>query len=160
LLNGKGWLGEPPMALTKTVLAGGGVMIALVAVSGAHAQSASSTASQYSHGYGAGGSAFEQPVNVSTRDANGNMTIVNGVMQGVEGTIFANAAGASTATTGAGSSATGSGVGSATAIGNNLVVVTQGNYNTVVVNATQTNTGAVSATTQVLNGKVDLNGGP
>ena len=51
-------------------------------------------------------------------------------------------------------------MGSATAIGNNLVVVTQGSYNTVIVNATQTNTGAVTATTQVLNGKVDLNGGP
>ena len=135
-------------------------MLALCVASGAVAQSASGTASQYSRGYGGGGSSFEQPVNVSTRDANGNMTIVNGVMQGVEGTIFANATGASTSTTGAGSSATGSGVGSATAIGNNLVVVTQGSYNTVIVNATQTNTGAITATTQVLNGKVDLNGGP
>lgn len=148
------------MAKVKRLAAGCAVVLALGVAHAAHAQSASGTASQYSRGYGAGPGAFEQPVNVSTRDANGNMTIVNGVMQGVEGTIFANATGASTSLTGAGSSATGSGVGSATAIGNNLVVVTQGNYNTVIVNATQTNTGAVTATTQVLNGKVDLNGGP
>ncbi len=126
----------------------------------ASAQSGSNTASQFTRGFGGGPSQFEQPVNVSTRDANGNMTIINGVLRGVEGSIFANATGASTSTSGAGSSATGNGTGLATAIGNNLVVVTQGSYNTVIVNATQTNTGAITATTQVLNGKVDLNGGP
>ena len=35
--------------------------------------------------------------------------------------------------------------GSSTAVGNNLVVITQGNYNTVIVNSQQTNTGNVSA---------------
>ena len=48
----------------------------------------------------------------------------------------------------------GVGIGSgASAIGNNLVVITQGNYNTVIVNSTQINNGDVSAST-TLNGGV------
>ena len=37
------------------------------------------------------------------------------------------------------------GIGASQAIGNQLNVVTQGNYNTVIVNSTQTNNGDVSA---------------
>ena len=44
----------------------------------------------------------------------------------------------------------GAGSGS-TAIGNNLVVVTQGSWNTVIINSTQTNNGNVSASSS-LNG--------
>ena len=49
------------------------------------------------------------------------------------------------------------GLGSSTAIGNNLSVITQGNYNTVIVNSTQTNNGNVSAGTNV-SGGVGSNG--
>ena len=35
---------------------------------------------------------------------------------------------------------------SATAIGNNLSIVTNGSWNTIIVNSTQTNSGTVSAT--------------
>jgi holdfast attachment protein HfaA len=46
----------------------------------------------------------------------------------------------------------------ATAIGNNLQVITQGNYNTVIVNSTQINNGDVTANNEdSLNGELDLN---
>ena len=41
-----------------------------------------------------------------------------------------------------------------TAIGNNLTVVTQGNYNTVIVNSNQVNNGAVTAGSKVVKGGV------
>ena len=40
---------------------------------------------------------------------------------------------------------TGAGFGGATAIGNNLTVITQGSWNTVIVNSTQINNGDVTA---------------
>jgi holdfast attachment protein HfaA len=138
-----------------------GATVAAAAGGAAEAQSASGTLSSYTKGYGAGTGGFESPVDVSTRDANGNMTIVNGVMQAASGSIFSNLAtmGAASSTSGAGSTSGGSATsyGQATAIGNNLNVQVTGSYNTVIVNSTQTNTGAVTATT-VLNGKVDLDG--
>jgi holdfast attachment protein HfaA len=122
----------------------------------AAAQSASSSLSNFSRGP----SSYESPVNVSTRDANGNTEIVNGVMQAAQGSVFANVSGVATASSGAGSTSASAGgaggTGSAVAIGNNLNVVVNGDNNTVIVNSSQTNTGAISATT-VLNGKVDLN---
>jgi len=139
-----------------------GLVLAMATVDVAAAQSASGTMSAYSKGYGTSSGGFESPVDVSTRDANGNMTIVNGVMQSAAGSIFSNLAtmGAASTSSGAGSSSSGSSssYGSATAIGNNLSVVVGGSYNTVIVNSTQTNTGAISATT-VLNGKVNLDDG-
>jgi holdfast attachment protein HfaA len=45
------------------------------------------------------------------------------------------------------------GITTGTAIGNQLNVITQGNWNTVIVNSTQTNNGNQST---VLNGKIDL----
>ena len=119
----------------------------------ARAQSGSSSLSGFSSGYNGGLSTLEGAINVSTRDANGNLTVVDGVTQvGVDQSVFAKAG----STTGASDSFNGAGaIGGATAIGNNLSVNVSGNYNTVVVNSTQTNNGAVSAST-VLNGKVNL----
>jgi holdfast attachment protein HfaA len=122
----------------------------------AAAQSASSTASQYKAGYGGiGPGGYAQPINVTTRDANGNLVIVDGVTQvGSDQSVFSHTSvgGAFDTYSGAG------GLGAGTAIGNYLNVTVQGNYNTVVVNANQTNNGNVSAGTQVLNGKVNLDG--
>lgn len=134
----------------------GGLALLTATAGMAEAQSASGSLSAFNRS----GSSLESPVNVSTRDANGNMTLVNGVLQAPEGSIFANLAGvgsgSSSSTGSISSSASGSGgVGSATAIGNNLNVTVSGNYNTVIVNASQTNTGAISAVT-TLNGKVNL----
>jgi holdfast attachment protein HfaA len=140
-------------------------LAATLAAGPALAQSASSTASQFSHGYGPGAGDLNGPVNVNTRDANGNRTIVDGVIQnGNTNSIFGKLSvnGALDQFSGAGSAsgsgAGGTAVGTATAIGNNLVVETNGNFNTVIVNATQTNTGAITATTTVLNGKLKLDG--
>lgn len=121
----------------------------------AFAQSASSTLSQFKAGYGGMGlGAFEQPIDVNTRDANGNLVITDGVTQiGDDNSVFAHlqVSGAADTYSGAGANS------GATAIGNNLSVNVQGDYNTVVVTANQTNTGDISANT-VLNGKVNLNG--
>ena len=131
--------------------------LAMAAAAGtANAQSASGTLSAFKAGYGGTGiSGFEQPVNVSTRDANGNLVVTDGVIQaGSDNSVFSHLSvgGASDTYSGAGA------LGSATAVGNSLNVNVSGNYNTVVVNSTQTNTGNISATT-VLNGKVNLDGG-
>ena len=150
------------MAMKRTSLArrGGGAVFAGALVlaacaSAAQAQSSSSTLSQFRQGYSGGLSGFEGAVNVSLRDANGNLVITDGVTQvGSDQSVFAKtgSSGASDAFAGAGA------VGGASAIGNNLSVSVSGNYNTVVVNSTQTNNGNVSATT-VLNGKVNLDAG-
>jgi holdfast attachment protein HfaA len=80
---------------------------------------------------------------------NGNNNSVFGKLN-VSGALdqFSGAGGVTTTT--------GTATGTATAIGNNLVVTTTGSYNTVIVNANQTNNGTVTATTTVLNGKVNL----
>jgi holdfast attachment protein HfaA len=136
--------------------AAGGLVAALACAGAAEAQSASSTLSAFKAGYGGTGlSGFEQPINVNTRDANGNLVITDGVIQaGTDNSVFSHqmVGGASDSYSGAGA------MGSATAIGNNLSVNVSGNYNTVIVNATQTNNGNISATT-VLNGKVNLDAG-
>ena len=148
--------------MSRTIRAGGlAVLLALAAAGAAQAQSGSTTASSYTRGYNSGYSGMSTPVNASVRDANGNLTILDGVIQtGNDSSVFGklNVSGALDQFSGAGgvSSSTGTATGSAVAIGNNLVVTTTGSYNTVIVNATQTNTGTVTATTSVLNGKVNL----
>mgnify|MGYP001627338518 CR=1 FL=1 len=121
----------------------------------ASAQSAgSSGAAQFQAGYGAARYTTARPVTGSTRDANNNRLIVDGIIQ-------SGASSYSRATGGVGSSYSGSGqggsstIGGSTAIGNNLNVVVQGNNNTVIVNSTQTNTGNVTAGTS-LNGNLRL----
>lgn len=100
----------------------------------AHAQDAS-----WNQPYGAR-SSENSGWNNPHRDANGNLEIVNGIM-----------------TTGSGSESTlsqlqlGGGAGvqygqaTSTAIGNQLNVITTGNYNTVIVNSEQINNGDVNA---------------
>src|SRR5579863_2493030 len=92
------------------------------------------------------------PSNFSLRDANGNLTVVNGQFVGSN---YSSSTGAQSA------SAFGSGVGmqggqpvsgQATAIGNSLNVVVVGNHNTTVVDSNQINNGNQTATTQ-LNGR-------
>ena len=116
-----------------------------------------STAASYNSPYGLSAGAENQTINPSLRDANGNLTLVNGqftsstVSQqtGVQsmGTISSG----SLSSLGTSSSGTGAVSNGATAIGNSLNVVTVGNNNTVVVNSTQTNNGNQTAS-------VSLNG--
>jgi holdfast attachment protein HfaA len=85
--------------------------------------------------FGMNWESFDTPITPASRDENGNRTIVNGRID-IEGTL-----------TGGIMDGFGSGLGgsSAQAIGNQLTVVTQGNYNTVIVDSTQINNGDISA---------------
>jgi holdfast attachment protein HfaA len=137
----------------------GTVCLAAMAPTLALAQTnGSAGAASFQAGYGNARYAVTQPTTGSTRDANGNRLIVDGIIQSGASSYSSASSGASSAYAGAGSSSSGNGgttIGGATAIGNSLNVVVQGNHNTVIVNSRQTNTGNISAGT-VLNGTLDL----
>ena len=134
----------------------GTACLVLVAAPAAAQTTGSSGAASFQAGYGNARYAVTQPSTGSTRDANGNRLIVDGIIQSGASAYSRASAGASSSYSGAGSSSSGgTTIGGATAIGNNLNVVVQGNHNTVIVNSRQTNTGNISAGT-VLNGTLDL----
>ena len=91
----------------------------------------------FSRPFAMNGESFGAPIAMSTRDENGNRVIINGRME-IEGTLSGGLM------DGFGQGAN-FGIGSAQAIGNQLNVVTQGNYNTVIVDSTQINNGDISA---------------
>jgi holdfast attachment protein HfaA len=109
-----------------------------------------SSAASYNSGYGMTAGQENQAINPSLRDANGNLTVVNGQFTsstfsrqtGVQsmGTISSSSLSSLGTTSGVGTYNT------ATAIGNSLNVVTVGNNNTVIVNANQVNNGNQTAT--------------
>ena len=90
-------------------------------------------AGDFSGGFGMGWESFDTPINPATRDSNGNRVIVNGRMQ-IEGSL-----------SGGLQDTFATGIGSSQAIGNQLNVITQGNYNTVIVDSTQINNGDITA---------------
>lgn len=106
---------------------------ALAFASAAAADPIASGAGDFTRGYGMGWESFDTPINPATRDENGNRVIVNGRME-IEGAL-----------SGGLQDNFATGIGSSQAIGNQLNVVTQGNYNTVIVDSTQTNNGDISA---------------
>lgn len=120
--------------------------ISLIAGVGAAAaqSSGSAGAAQFQAGYGASRYTTAQNATGSTRDANGNRLIVNGIIQAGASSYSNSSGGASSGYAGSGSNG-GTAISGATAIGNNLNVVVQGNRNTVIVNSTQTNTGDIKA---------------
>lgn len=115
---------------TLTLLA---LAAAAAIASPAYADDPFASAGDIERPFGMGWESFDRPINPSTRDANGNRVIVNGRME-IEGTL-----------SGGIMDGFASGIGSAQAIGNQLNVVTQGNYNTVIVDSTQINNGDISA---------------
>ena len=144
--------------------------IAAFAASPAWAQSMTTKAAQYETGYGLIRNEMQNAIDPSTRDANGNRVLIDGMMvTGTDNSVYS-----ASKTYGAGDTYSGAGaLGGATAIGNYLNVVVSGNYNTVIVHSTQTNNGNVTATAsgstahgatgttatdQSLNGQVNLNG--
>ncbi|MBU4433062.1 MAG: holdfast anchoring protein HfaA [Alphaproteobacteria bacterium] len=127
------------------------VVMGLGALGAAHAQTMSSNSAAFNAGYGRIAGQENRVVDYSTRDANGNRVVVDGVMlTGADQSVYSssNSSGSLDAYSGVG----GRGYSSSTAIGNNLTVITQGNNNTVIVNSTQTNTGAISAGSSVKSG--------
>lgn len=116
-----------------------------------------SNSAAYNTPYGMQNGSENQAIQPSLRDGNGNLQVINGQFTTAN---FGAVSGASVMTNGVGSgfgsSVSGVGtngapgtVGTATAIGNQLNVVTLGNNNTVVVNSTQTNNGNQSATNSI-----------
>ena len=129
------------------------LVVALAAPVAASAQSAgSSSMATYQAGYGAARYTTARPQTGSTRDANGNRLIIDGVIQAGASTYSSVSGGVSSSFSGAGA---GGAIGGSTAIGNNLNVVVQGNHNTAIVNSTQVNNGAINAGTS-LNGTLRL----
>jgi len=132
-----------------------GVAAALTGAAGAADYSNSAS---YNNPYGMAAGQENQTVNPSLRDANGNLTVVNGQFTsstfsqqtGVQGMGTMNSASLASLGTTSNTGSLGA-YGGATAIGNSLNVVTVGNNNTVVVNSTQTNNGNQTAS-------VNLNG--
>jgi holdfast attachment protein HfaA len=139
----------------KLAAAAAATLLALPAV--AQAQSAGSSGTgTYQAGYGAARYTTARPQTGSTRDQNGNRLIVNGLIQTGASAYSSSSGGVSSwGNWGSGNGNGATTIGGATAIGNNLNVVVQGNWNTVIVNSTQTNTGNINAGT-ALNGTIDL----
>lgn len=121
----------------KRSLSVAAALLALAASGAAQAQS--NNGSSLNAGYGRASTASgNYGVSAGTRDANGNRVIIDGIIQG-------GLDQSSISRTSAGAMGTGAGFGGATAIGNNLTVITQGSWNTVIVNSTQINNGDVTA---------------
>lgn len=131
-------------------------IVVVMAPVAAFAQSAGSTGmGNYQSGYGGSRYTTSQAQSGSTRDANGNRLIVNGIIQSGASSYSQQSGGVASAYAGAGGNSSGTAIGGSTAIGNNLNVVVQGHHNTVIVNSRQTNNGNVTAGTD-LNGTLRL----
>jgi holdfast attachment protein HfaA len=96
------------------------------------------------NGYGA--LSQNQASNYSLRDANGNLTMVNGQ---VVPSIFNQSSGAQYTGSGVGMNNNLTTYGQATAIGNNLSVTVIGSHNTTIIDATQTNNGSQTANADI-----------
>ena len=129
------------------------ILLASAAFTGAAKAGDYSTASTYNAPFGLQPGQENQSPAPSLRDANGNLAVTNGQFTtanfGATSGAGASASGAGSAHSGAGTSGAGTAFGNATAIGNQLNVVTLGNNNTVIVNATQNNSGNLTATNTV-----------
>ena len=128
---------------TKTIWLG--AVAAIIAAAPASAQVAYDNAGTYSAGYGSNAGSYNQPVNASLRDSNGNLTVVNGQFTSSTMSQMTGVQNMTQAGSGVGvSNPTANGT--ATAIGNSLNVITTGSNNTVVVNSIQDNSGNQTAT--------------
>jgi len=110
------------------------------------AQTAPSSLSAVEAGYGGARAIETTRFSPSTRDANGNRLVLNGVIQ--QGSANSSLTLGGPATFGAGAdffSAGAAGNASATAVGNLLTVTVTGSGNTLIIDNQQTNSGAVKA---------------
>ncbi len=98
---------------------------------------------------GSGAASQNTPSNFSLRDANGNLTLVNGQFVGSTYSASSGAQSAGAFAGGVGMAGAGPITSQATAIGNSLNVVVVGSHNTTVVDTTQINNGNQTATAQI-----------
>jgi holdfast attachment protein HfaA len=94
---------------------------------------------------GYGSLSQNQASSYSLRDANGNLTVVNGQ---VVPSLFNQSSGAQYSGSGVGMNNPAT-YGQATAIGNNLSVTVIGSHNTTIIDSTQTNTGNQTANADI-----------
>lgn len=135
------------MNATKILILSSAAFAGISTLPAATAQEASSLA-EFERPYGFGYGQEERPFDARTRDANGNRIVVNGLIEGGTGLGLG-------LTTRWGQTDGAAGMlGSGTAIGNQLNVITYGSNNTIIVDSTQINSGDQ---TVVLNGELDLN---
>lgn len=130
------------------------VTVSAVLASGAWgaamAQTMTTNSASFNAGYGRTSGQESRMVEYSTRDANGNRVIVDGVMlTGSDQSVYSSSRSSGSLDAYSGVGGVGGYAGS-TAIGNNLTVITQGNNNTVIVNSSQVNNGNVSAGSNVV----------
>lgn len=148
----------PPAAIRTLIgLAAGGLVTlgwSEVAAAQQYSGSGSSGAASFQAGYGGARYSTARPQTGSTRDANGNRLIVDGLIQS-GASSYSRASGVASAWAGAGAGGGSATIGGATAIGNSLNVVVQGDHNTVIVSSSQTNNGDINAGA-ALNGTLDL----
>jgi holdfast attachment protein HfaA len=114
------------------------------------AQTAPSSLSSVEAGYGGARSIETTRFSASTRDANGNRVVLNGVIQ--QGSANSSLTLGGPTAFGAGAdffSAGAAGNASATAAGNLLTVTVTGSGNTLIIDNQQTNSGAVKAVAAV-----------
>ena len=116
----------------------------------ATAQTMTTNSASFNAGYGRSAGQENRMVEYSTRDANGNRVIVDGVMlTGSDQSVYSSSRSSGSLDAYSGVGGIGGYAGS-TAIGNNLTVITQGNNNTVIVNSSQVNNGNVTAGSNVV----------
>jgi holdfast attachment protein HfaA len=128
----------------------GSLVLATAALTGAALAGNYSNAANYNAGYGVSAGQENQAANPNLRDANGNLTVVNGQITsasfGQSGVQSASTLSSYSSSATSGVSTTSGPYGTATAIGNSLNVVTVGSNNTVIVNSNQINNGNQTAT--------------
>ena len=131
--------------MDATILSKAGLAIfsaaALAASAGGAAAQMSTNSASFNAGWGRVAGQENHGASFGSRDENGNRVIIDGVIQtGSDQSSFVRSDFGGSETHGFGA-----GFGGATAIGNNLTVVTQGSWNTVIVDSTQINNGDVIA---------------
>jgi holdfast attachment protein HfaA len=117
------------------------IALAAFALAATAAQAGDWTNSAMYNGYGA--ATQNAPSSYSMRDANGNLTMVNGQ---VTSSTYAYASGAQYGGGGVGTQGALQTYGQATAIGNQLNVTVVGSHNTTIIDSTQINNGNQTAT--------------
>lgn len=137
--------------LAGAAIVGGAIgLLALPAIA-QRSSPAAQVSGEFDRPYGFSYGEEQSSYDANTRDASGNRVILDGrIMTGMDQSSLSGAYGSAGAWS---QSSSGAGYSSGTAVGNQLNVITQGNWNTVIVNSTQINNGNQ---TTVLNGKIDL----
>lgn len=131
------------MTSAKTI-----AVLTLLAITGASAALGVAWAGDWTNSaaYNGGTASQNQASSYSMRDANGNLTMVDGR---VTSSTYAQGSGAQWAGGGVGGGGGLNAYGQATAIGNQLNVVVIGSRNTTIIDSTQINNGNQTATTSL-----------